>query len=410
MKRYLLLACIVVLAGAVIGYRELSSGIGKKPERRSAVSREIAVKLAAVRKGPVAYVLNTSGDVLPLMQVDAVSRISGYIERINFEMGDRIAAGEVVAVVEPRELQHRVEEEEAALKVAEANLREKEAQLQHAEKQVERARSLRQRDFISSQELDEAENRSNTARAQKELAQAQVAQRAAALAQSRYQLSLTRVAAPFGGVVTRRLVDPGAHVSTSTPILTIAVPDPLKVVVNIPERDVNLVRVGMAAKLELDAIPERVFEGRIARLNSVLDAASRTLMAEIHVPNREGQLKPGMFARVSLVLAEDKNSLVVPAEAVIEDDGKEFVYTVDEGKAVRRPVVRGWAQNEIVAINRGLDEGERIVVAGQQQLKQGTKVRVLEEGPEGAARVERPAGKQWDGKKGEKRRNKPPES
>lgn len=379
MKRYLWIAIVLVLAGAVIGYRELSSGIGKKPQRRSAISREVPVKLAAVKKGPIAYVLSTSGDVLAVRQVDVVSRISGYVERIHFEIGDRVAAGQVVATVEPKEQRHRVEEDEAAVKVAEATLREKESQLLHAEKQLERARLLRHKDFISSQELDEAETRANTAKAQKELAQAQLAQREAALAQARYQLGLTRVGAPFSGVVTRRLVDPGAYVSSSTPILTIADPDPLKVIVNIPERDVNLVRVGMVAKLQLDAFPERTFEGKIARLNSALDASSRTLMAEVHVPNRDRPLKPGMFARVSLILAESKDSMLVPVEAVVEDEGKNFVYTVVDGKANQVVVTKGWTQNTVVAINGGIEEGAQIVVAGQYRLKPGMKVRVLED-------------------------------
>ncbi|MBI2089672.1 MAG: efflux RND transporter periplasmic adaptor subunit [Deltaproteobacteria bacterium] len=379
MKRYLWIMVILALAGAVIGYRELSSGIRKKPQARTGVTREIPVKLAPVTRGPIAYVLSTSGDVLPLMQVDVVSRVSGYVERIHFEIGDRVAVGQVVAAVDPKELRHRVEEDEAALKVAEATLREKETQLLHTEKQVERARLLRQKDFISSQELDEAETRAQTARAQKELAQAQLAQKGASLAQSRYQLALTRVVAPFSGVVIRRLVDPGAYVSSSTPILTLAVPDPLKVVVNIPEKDVNLARVGMSAKLEVDAFAGRVFDGRIARLNSALDPTSRTLMAEIHVPNGQLLLKPGMFARVALVLGEQKDSLLVPAEAVVEEDGKDFLYTVADGKAVRRGVSRGWSQNSLVAIGKGIEEGEKIVVAGQQRLKPGMKVRVLEE-------------------------------
>jgi len=379
MRRYLWIGLIMALLVAVVGYRELTSGLGKKAERRSGVSREVAVKLAPVKKGPIAYILSTSGDVLPLRQVDVVPRVSGYLERVYFEMGDRVASGQVVATVDQKEQLHRVEENEAAVKVAEATVQEKESELIDAEKQLERARFLRQKDFISSQELDTAETKAHIAKAQRELAQAQLAQRKAALAQSRYQLELTRVVAPFSGVVTRRMVDPGAYVSTSTPIVTLAVPDPLKVIVNIPEKDVNLVRVGMVARLESDAFPGRVFEGRIARLNSALDASSRTLMAEVHVPNSRLLLKPGMFARVSLVLAESKDSLLVPAEAVVEDEGRHFVYSVADGAARQRVVTKGWTQNSVVAITKGLEEGEEIVVAGQHRLKPGIKVRVLEE-------------------------------
>lgn len=380
MKRYLWIVLIIALLGAVVGYRELSQGLGKRPDSRSAVGREVPVKLAAVKKGPISYILNTSGDVLPLRQVDLVSRIAGYVERIHVEIGDEVAAGAVVAIIEPKEQRHRVEEDEANVKVAEATVREKESQMAQAEKAAERARLLRQKDFISSQELDEAETRANTAKAQKELAQAQLAQRQAALAQSRYQLGLTRVTAPFSGVVTRRLVDAGAYVSSSTPIVTTAVPDPLKVILNIPEKDVNLVRVGMVARLEINPFPGRVFEGRVARLNSALDAASRTLMAEVHVPNSQRLIKPGMFARVSLVLGERKDSLLVPEEAVVEEQGRYFVYNVADGEARRKAIAMGWSQDGVVEITKGLEGGELIVVAGQYRLKPGTKVRVLDEG------------------------------
>lgn len=390
-KGYLWIAGALVLTAAVVGYRELSQGVGRKPERRSAVIREIPVRLAPVRRGPIAQVFHTSGDVLPLLQVDVVSRIAGYVERIGFQIGDRVEAGEVLATIDSREQRYRVEEDEAAVRVAEATLLGMEAQLQDAQRQLERARLLRQKDFISSQELDAAETRLATARAQKELAQAQLTQRRAALAQSRYQLSLTRVVAPFAGVVTRRLVDPGAHVSSSTAILTLATPDPLKVIVNIPEKDATLVRAGIAAKLEIDAFPGRVFQGKVARLNSALDPSSRTLLAEVHVPNTEQLIKPGMFARVSLVLAEKKDSLLVPAEAIVEDDGKDFVYTVNGGQAAKKPVVKGWTQNNLVAINQGLEEGEQIVVAGQQRLRPGMKVRVLEESGQPSAGSDRPA-------------------
>jgi membrane fusion protein (multidrug efflux system) len=377
-KRYLWIALVTGALGAIVVYREWPAADSQSSARGGGIGREIPVRVLPVKQGPIAHVLKTSGDVLPLMQVDVVSRVPGYVEQIGLDIGDPVAAGQTVAAIDPREQRHKVEEDEATLKVAAAALKERESQLAEAEKQAERARLLRAKDFISSQELESAETRVLTARAQKELAEAQLEQRRAALAQSRYQFGLTRVVAPFAGVITRRLVDPGAHVSTTTPIATIAAPDPLKVVVNIPEQDVSLVRTGMTAKLELDAMPGRIFEGRIARLNSALDSASRTLAAEVHVPNRQRLLKPGMFARVTLVLAEEKKAFLIPAEAIIEEEGRSYVYSVADGKAARKAVKRGWEQDGVVAIRDGVAEGEEIVVAGQHRLKPGIKVRLIQ--------------------------------
>jgi membrane fusion protein, multidrug efflux system len=179
-------------------------------------------------------------------------------------------------------------------------------------------------------------------------------------------------------------------VSSSNPILTIAVPDPLKAMVNIPESDVSMLRVGTPARLEIDAYPARTFEGKIVRLNSALEASSRTLIVEIEVPNKDQLLKPGMFARVSLVLGEHKDSLLVPDEAVMNEEGRHFVYTVEEGRAKKLAVKAGWLQDSQREILEGIDEGKQIVVAGQHRLKNGTRVRVLTEGE---------AGDQGDGKK-----------
>ena len=380
MKRHLRIVFLLALAGAVIGYKALSPWLKKKAEPSSGVSREVPVKLAAVKKGPIAYVLDTSGDVLPLTQVEVVSRIAGYVERIHFEIGERVAAGQVLATVGQTEQRRRVDEEEATVKVAEASLREQESRLADAGQQVERARVLRQQDFISSQELDTAETRAHMATAQRDLAQAQLAQRQATLAQSRL-LSLTSMIAPFHGVVTRRLINPGAYVTAAAPILTLAVLDPLKINVSIPERDVSLVRVGMAARLGIDAIPGRTFEGKIARLNSALDGAGRKLMAEVQIPNPQQLLKPGMFARVSLVLAEHKDAVLVPAEAVVEQEGegKKYIYIVAAGTAKRLVVTLGWTQDGFAEVTEGLKEAEKIVVSGQQRLRPGAKVRVVEE-------------------------------
>ncbi|MBI4526683.1 MAG: efflux RND transporter periplasmic adaptor subunit [Deltaproteobacteria bacterium] len=378
MRRYLWVGLLLVLAAAAIGYRVLSPGTGEKSET-SAIGPEAAVRIVPVQKGRIAHVLNTSGDILPVQEVDVVARIAGYVERIHFEIGDRVMAGQIVATVNPRDQKPPVEVDEAAVKIAAAALREKETQLFDAERQAERARLLREKDFISSQELKSAESRAMTAAAQKELAEAELAQRQAVLTQSRQQLSLGRIRAPISGVITQRKIDPGAYVSSSTPILALAVPDELKVVVNIPEKELNLTRVGLVATLKVDAFPNRTFVGRIARLDSILDGSSMTLTAEVHVPNRGQLLKPGMVAQISVILSEEKEALLIPGESVVEEEGRQFVYTVVNGKARQKHIIRGLGRDNLVAVTNGLEEGDQVVVSGHDRLKSGMKVRITGE-------------------------------
>jgi RND family efflux transporter MFP subunit len=154
----------------------------------------------------------------------------------------------------------------------------------------------------------------------------------------------------------------------------------LKVLANVLEKDISLVKVGMKVKVLTEAYPHKPFEGTIIRINKALDLATRTLQAEINVPNPGHLLKPGMFARIEVVLKEKPDALTVPREAVLGEEGKQFVFTVEGNQAVQKPVVTGIVQERLIEIVEGVKDGDKIVVRGQESLRNLSTIRIVEGG------------------------------
>jgi membrane fusion protein (multidrug efflux system) len=160
--------------------------------------------------------------------------------------------------------------------------------------------------------------------------------------------------------------------------VTLVHTDTLKIIANVLEKDVPLLRVGMKAKVQVESYAGRIFEGRVEKVNSALDLTTRTLQAEIYIPNSDRSLKPGMFSNVEVVLLEKPQTLVIPREAVIEEGSEMSVFIVEGKQAVRRLITLGYEQDRSVEVLKGLNEGDQVVIKGQQSIKDGTPVRVVE--------------------------------
>jgi len=146
------------------------------------------------------------------------------------------------------------------------------------------------------------------------------------------------------------------------------------------ERDIPLMKIGMKAKIRAEAYPDKVFEGEVARLNTALELATRTLQAEIYIPNRGRLLKPGMFAKLEVVLSEKPQTLIIPRHAVVEERGTKSVFIVKGGQAFRKSLVTGYEQDQLIEVLEGVSEGDQVVVRGQEMLKDRSTVRVIEGG------------------------------
>jgi len=412
-RRWVLLF-VLVCFGALALYR--GWGATQKKSGKRTLQTEISVQISPVVRKNLTYSLFATADITPMMQVDLFPRVSGYLDRINVNLGDSVRQGQVIAQIDQADFVQKVKESEAKVAQAKAQLSELEAgsrpeELRQAEEAVrqaqsrfdnaklqrERVEALFKRQVISKKEADIAEMEYTVAEAQlassqqhlklvregarqevKEASRAKLKEMEALLAQEQIRLQNTKIVAPFQGEIIRKYVDGGALVSSSTPIVNLVHTMTLKIVANVLERDIPLLKPGMKATIRTEAYPERVFEGRVARINIGLELSTRTLQAEIEIPNSNRLLKPGMFARIEIVLLEKTGVLAIPGNAVILDQGERFVYVVEGNKAARRAIVTGIEQDRFVEIKEGLKEGDQVVTRGQEAIRENTTLRVIE--------------------------------
>lgn len=377
---------------------------------------EIPVQISPVVLKPIKYSISMSGDILPLMQVDLFPKISGYIESINVRLGDRVHKGQVIAQIDKSDYLQKVKEAEARVSYARAQLieieagtrveeirkaeeavRQAESRFNNAKIQRERIEILYKKGVISKKEYDLSEMEFTVSEAQleaarehlkllkegarketKEAAQAKLMEAEAILAQERLKLHYTQIVAPFSGEISRRYVEPGLLVSPSSPIVNIAHTDTLKVIANILEKDIPYLNVGMKAKIKAETFPDKVFEGKIMHISNTLDLHTRTLQAEIYIPNQDRLIKPGMFSRIEVTLVEKPRALVIPKNAVIEKGKERFVFVVQGNQVTKRPILTGFEQDQFIEIKEGLSEGELVVVKGHESIREGSLVRIIE--------------------------------
>ena len=212
------------------------------------------------------------------------------------------------------------------------------------------------------------------------MSQGKLKEMEALLEQERIRYQNTLIIAPFQGDIIRKYVDTGALLSPSTPVVNIVYIATLKVVANVLEKDISLLRLGMKARIQVESYPGKVFEGKVERINSALDLSTRTLQAEIYIPNSDRSLKPGMFSRVEVVLLEKPQALLIPREAVVETGDEMSVFVAEGNQAMRKVVTVGYEQDQLIEVLKGLKEGDQVIVKGQQSLKNRSAIRVVEGG------------------------------
>lgn len=346
-----------------------SSGERKERPPPLVMTARVSVEDVSVRvRAPV--------DVRALAQVEVGAKTVGVLESVLVDRGDVVKRGQLLALVRPSELKDQlaagksaVSQALAARELAQANL--------------ERAQALAPKGLVSQQELQTATAALTAAEAQRGAAEAQ-------LGGLGTRLGETRLEAPFDGVVVARRLDPGALVGPSSGgVVTVARIDTVRAFVAVPERRAALLEVGQRAMVRLDALEGAVVEGRVERLAPAYDAATRTLDAEVHFPNAEGRLRPGMYGRAEVEVAVHRGRPVVPVESVQLFEEQAFVFVVTKDAVARRRVVLGEDLGGRLEIVEGLEEGEEIVVRGIDTVSNGGRIRRPPAGDGGVAASQR---------------------
>lgn len=193
-----------------------------------------------------------------------------------------------------------------------------------------------------------------------------------------FQFEKAPVESPIDGVVGMVYVDIGASVSSQEPVGLVVNMDTVKVKINVVERDLPKIRKGQIAQIEVDAYPEETFGGVVERVSPVVDLTSRTALVEIEIPNPEHRLKPGMFARMNILVEEKKGALIIPRDAIVKVNSSNCVFVIDSNNKVhQRKIELGLHENNKFEVIKGLNEGELVVTMGNIRLKEGDIVEVI---------------------------------
>jgi RND family efflux transporter MFP subunit len=411
-----------VLVATLVGYRIKKQQAAAVPRRQV----EVVVGVTKPVRKDLDVKLAYTADVLPNKQVAIFPKVSGYIVRLGAELGDFVRTGQLLVEIEALELNAAVEQVRAAVGTAEANLKVAESNVEaakasHATQQAnvvraqavadndrrnaDRLEDLHQRGLIAAMERDNSRTNAEASRAALVAAQAQLSAASSQIETQRSQVALahtniereraalkiaqtnldnTRITAPFPGYISARNLHPGAAVSsqaagTSNSSVGIMVLQDLSVVrvqVEVQERDISRVRIGSVARVLVDAYPTKAFQARATRIVHALDPRSRTLGVEMEVDNPELLLKPGMYARVELVIDRHPGAVLVPSEAIAADGENSAVFVVDNGVVGRRVITTGVGEGSLVEVVKGLSGEEQVIIEGKELVREGQRVRV----------------------------------
>jgi membrane fusion protein (multidrug efflux system) len=352
------IAVVAVISWVLLNY--FSSFAVSSPGTPTGAARAqqtggIAVEAAPVVVGTVIEDLRAVGTLAANETVVISTEISGRISRIAFREGEAVKAGDVLVELDDNILKAELDKVRSDMALARANR--------------ERAVTL-------------ATQGSGTQRARDETEAAYQSQQAnIALAEARLQKAV--LTAPLSGIVGLRNVSVGAYVTPGQRIVELSEIDTLKVDFRVPELNAAQIRVGQKVLITADAVPGASFEGNIYAIDPIVDINGRAIRLRARVPNRDGRLSPGFFARIRIVLEQRQNAVLVPESAIIPSDQKVLVYRVVNGRAVQTEVVIGQRLPGQVEIRNGLSANDTVVSAGHQRLREGSTVQIVT--PKGVA-------------------------
>lgn len=343
--RQLLLAFVVAVAALALG----GCDNGQANADANGETPAIPVEVVEVARGSMTAFYTTTATLEADREARVVPRLGGTIVELFAEEGDPVSEGQLLA---------RIDDDRYRLE-----LERNEATLRRLEQDFDRHLEMQERDLISLEVFERAKFEYESHRALVEL--------------SRLDLSHTAIRSPIEGVVSRRLIKVGNTVNAQEEAFVVTSLDPLQAVLYVPERELSKLAAGQPAFIAADAVRGQRFEGRVARISPVIDAATGTVRVTVEIDGAKSPLKPGMFARVSVVHDTRADVLLVPVEAVIAEDARTSLFIVSDGVAERRHVQTGYRDEGNVEISAGVAQGERVVVTGQAALRNGSTVQII---------------------------------
>ena len=346
----------------------------------AAASPERRIDVAAITVGvaDLESALEISGNLVPEARVAIRAKLPGTLSSIRVDIGDRVRTGEVVAMLDRREVDAQVDAAEAAVNVGHAGVEAAEAALANASLEHDRAQNLFDRGAVPKQRLDAAETATRSAAAQRDLAQATRAQAEAVLRRSREVQRDATLTSPIDGVIVERRYDAGSLVGPGDqPIVVVADLRVMTLEAGVSELEAGRLKVGMPARVTAQAHPGVRFEGRVAAIAPEVDARNRHFKIEVRVANPRGALLSGMYGAATIPLERVVRVVAVPREAVTTRDGRRVALRVDNATVHAVPVQEGLTSGAAVEIASGLKAGDTILSDARQDVPAGATVNAV---------------------------------
>ncbi len=318
----------------------------------------VLVQIVHVRRGEATRSITVPANIIAYQQATLYAKVGGYVRSVLVDKGDAVKEGALLADIEVPELLADRAKFQADVNVAAIDYQRVSA----AQKKAP--------DLVMPQTVDDAKGRLDVARAN--------------LERTDTLLAFAKITAPFTGVITRRLIDPGAFIPAATAgsavpaggtaLFALADFSRVRIQAAVPEPDVPFIKTGLPVKITVDELPGKEFDGSVTRFAYALDDATKTMLTEIELPNPAGELRPGMYARTRLIVETRPDALVVPADALLAEKTRTSVFTIADGRAKRLTVKIGFNEAGWAEILDGAKLGDPVILIAKQAVADGQPV------------------------------------
>jgi RND family efflux transporter MFP subunit len=391
-----LVVSVAAVAMSAITVSSCSSRVAANEVSADTV-HNVSVPVVRARRADLSNGLEIAAEFRPFLEIELHAKVAGYLKSISVDIGDRVKAGQLLAVLEVPELadelrQGSAEIERDAAEVVRAQDDLTRAQSAHAAAHANYTRlasvaKLRP-ELVAQQEVDDARAKDLVSEAQVSAAQAalnaakqQVLVAKAKLSKLQTMMDYSHIVAPFTGVITKRYADPGAMIQAgitsqtgAMPVVRLSKADVLRLVLPVPESVVPRVHIGGPVAVRVPAL-NRTFEGKVARFTGQVQLDTRTMDTEVDVPNPRLELVPGMYAYATLMLDRRPDALAVPVQAITGRQNASTVLVVDaRSRLEERPVKLGIETPSMVEVLAGLKDNDMVVIGNRSQFKPGEAV------------------------------------
>jgi RND family efflux transporter MFP subunit len=382
-KRRFLYFALALFIGAMVGFLDMEGYLSP------AVPVEITT-VSQIYPSQTLSQLNATGYVVAQRKAAVASKITGRLVELMVEEGSPVKEGQVIARLENEDAIAARDQAEANFKVAQANLEQAKAELEEATRAFHRNEDLVAKDYISRSEFDVSEARYKRAEAAVAAAEAAVRASSAALQGARVALDYSLIKAPFDAVVLTKNADIGdiitplgAAANAKAAVVTIADLGSLQVEADVSETNLGLVRVGQPCEIQLDALPDSRFRGIVHAIVPTADRSKATVMVKVRFVEKDRRILPEMRAKViflsrAIKKEEQKLRTAVHPSAVLNHDGKNYVFLIQGDHVVEKAIRRGERLNDLVEILEGVKAGDRVVARSPKKLKNGSRIKVAE--------------------------------